>query len=676
MASPLILKIQAELERRGFDDVKRQIDRLKKAVTELGDDFEDTEKKSDGFLKGLLTFAAVTTVALVAVGIRQERVTAQIANSFEGLGLGADEAAAAIENLSVAMTRNAVVGRGELAQSLAILTRSTQSVVLAQQDSLIAQELALRNNISLEQASRALALAHAGEGRALAALVDLGARDIETLRERGLLREELARIVPLGEATGRELATISGAFENLTNRASAGFEQLGGVVLEQFNPAINLATNAVNIASFAFDGFLDNTIFKEQRAAEEAATLNERFEAISNSLNLVVGTGRVAFNDLQRAISQIDVTLQFFERDVRLLNSVENELVEGLKRERAELIETAQTRAELAQISFEDQVRLFEALNTSREDLRRRDLQQEIEKSEDILGREGLSNLEREKALLVLSNLRLRLFELERRAVAEGLSEELDFRRQLAALLQTPADVIDETSTIEERGRALDRALESRRNNLLLIEAEKNEELAIIDIELARKDLGDAEITRLENQKELIEANARASEIAARSAFLAQAIEIGELPGTPDLREREQRRLNTLLREQRTEERGIAEELRKRIAAKENLESIERNIATIEAEGGREELLERLLRRKEELQEIIGDAFIPTSEDAVDNLVEEIERKLDLPDININLNVDQLTLIEAIRAELTTILEAQGFSLNREATASSVVDEG
>ncbi len=113
MASPLILKIQAQLERRGFDDIKRQIDRLKEALGGLGRDFKEVDKESQGFLSGTVKTLAALTAILTIAGIQQERIGARLANSFAGLDIDAENAAIAIQRLSAEMTKNSLFSRGQ-----------------------------------------------------------------------------------------------------------------------------------------------------------------------------------------------------------------------------------------------------------------------------------------------------------------------------------------------------------------------------------------------------------------------------------------------------------------------------------------------------------------------------------------------------------------------------------
>ncbi len=669
MASPLILKIQAQLEKRGFDDVKRQIDRLKEALGGLRDNFREIEKASGGFLGGAVNAFVIATTALTIAGIQQERATARLTNSFAGLDIDADNAAIAIQRLSAEMAENSLFSRGQFRDSLAIIVRGTRNLTFAQQDALQAQELALQNNVSLEQASKALSLALQGEGRQLSALIELSEREIETLRERGELRTELARIAPIGEATGREIDTISGALDNFTVRAASRFTELGEVVLERFTgPAINFAIGFIEGVGDAFEETFDQIVFGERLAEEEAAAFNTRLNAINSALNLTQRIGQGAFTSIQEEIGNLDVAIQFLTTGIGELNAGQQEVLEGAIRQRAELIESQRLQRAISQTTLRDEIRVFQALSLTREDFQRQELNDERRQLENLLQiNEG--NQERQRIILQrITNNKLAALRLEQNVVLDNIKEETDVRRQLFSLLQGPAAAIDETTSIEERGRALDRLVQSRKEALALVEQERISALTSLRIETDRDNLTERQIL---NRERLIEAETIANRLSIEQGFLAGATEIGPLDSRSDQRERAEGRIETILRKQttlrNTQTRAISQET---ILTKER-ERLERDIQILSKKSGEEVGLQlaRLTQRKNELDERLKDTIIPTSEGAIEDLVTEIERQLDIPDININLNVDRLTILEDMRTVLDELLEARGFSINRKDVA-------
>lgn len=676
MASPLILKIQAELERRGFDDVKRQIDRLKDSISNLGDEFQETEQKSGGFLKGVIVTTVAVTGALIIAGIQQERVAAQLANSLAGVVLDAESTADSIQDLTNSMVRNSLFGAGELRDSLTILTRSSRSLTLAQEDSLIAQELALRNNISLEQASKALALAHAGEGRALAALTELGVNEIETLRERGELREELARAIPIGEATGRELNTISGAIEQFSIRSAAAFSELGEVVLEQFQTPIQASIGFIEGLGDAVTFALDNTFLRQRRAAEATALLGAEFEQVDRALKLIGQSGAKSFGDLEQAISDIDVALQS-------LNKVEGELTleqqaqrQALESTRLQAVELQRTQSLIGRTTLRDQINVFRQLNLSREDFQRQELQNQLRTFEELRDARTLSDTEALVNQQLIVNARLNLARFEKETIIDNIEEEVDARRQLFALLQAPATTIDETTSIEERGRALDRLVQSRKDNLLLIASEERAALATLRLQADTENLTEREI---ENRRRIIEATALARRLEVERETEARAAEIGDVEGRPDVRARSEARLDELLRKQAVSRNTQTRDLREQVQESRQLERLERDITTLRAKGAdittdESNALARISVVAQRLREN-QDTAIPTSEEAIENLVTEIERKLDIPPININFNQSIPEIQAAVRESAINVLEERGLDVSRETSAATEPDE-
>jgi len=673
MASPLILKIQAELERRGFDDVKRQIDRLRAAIGGLGDEFQETERKSGGFLRGVVAGVITGTIALTAAGIAQERTTARLANTLSGLEGDFESTADAIQILTNEMAKNSLFSGGELRDSLAILTRATGSLTLAEQDAIIAQELALRNNVSLEQATRALALARIGNGRALSELIVEEQNEIETLQELGTLTEAIRGQIEIGEATGRELATISGALQRFSNQATAGFFALGQVVEETVSPATQGLIGLIEGATGGLTDFFNATIFSERRAAEQAVVLGVRFEEINRALTIVGETGVGSFTNRQQAISSIDVALEFFNRDVEELNGTELELVSSLESERVKLVELQKTRRLVAQQSLRDQIQTFRELNLSREDFQRQELQNQLRIFEELRDADVLRG---EEAILnqqLITNARLQLSQFEKETVINNIEEEVDARRTLLALLQAPAEALDETASIEERGRALDRLVASRKENLAVIESDRLASIAALDLQADIEQLSEREI---ENRRKIIEATALARRLETERVAEAGAAEIGDLAGRASIIERSAERINTIERERTRLRREANRELRDQVTDTKRLEGLEDNIKTLREKGveSGDPLLERLINRAETLRESLGDRILPTSEEEAENVATEIERKLDLPAISINFNLDRSELIEAIRAELIAELDAQGFDTSRETAAPTEPD--
>lgn len=677
MASPLILKIQAELERRGFDDVNRQIDRLKQSIRGLGDDFQGTERKSGNFLKGIVGTVVTVTAALLAVGIQQERVTAQLDNSFVGLGLNVENTTDAIKRLTREMAQNSLFSQGELRNSLSLLTRSTRSVTLAQGDALIAQELAVRNSISLEQASRALALALRGEGRDLANLIELGENEIEQLARRGALREELGRTEPIGEATARELNTISGAAQRFTNRAIAGFTELGEVVLGKVQAPISKAITFVDAFSEGVSDLLDDTIFKEKRAAEQALILGTRFDEINSALNLVGETSVKSFGNLQNAISSIDVALEFFNRLEGGLNRQEQSIVNSLEDRRLKLIEVQQTQKVIGQTSLRDQVDILRQLNLSSEDFQRQELENQfrlftaLKEADTLRGEDAIVNQQ------LVTNARLRLLSFERQVAIGNIREEVDARRRLFSLLQTQPEAIDETASIQERGRALDRLVESRKENLANIKSEKVAALALLELRSRDENLS---VRQIENQRKIIEAETLAGRLRIERETEARATEIGDVSGRTNIRERTEGRINALRREQISGSRELNRERREEVLNARRLVGLEENLETLRSKGAgitkdENNALARISTLARELRENVQDAIIPTREEDVENFVTEFERRLDVPPININFNLSPTQIEEEARNAAIEVLEEQGFTVSRETTAPTGVDE-
>lgn len=729
MASPLILRIQAQLDKRGFDDAKRQLDRLQDSLTVFSQRFRELDEQSSGFVRGLAAAATVTFGALVAVGIRQERVTAQLANSLSDLGINTEFAAESMQLLTRRMAQNSLFSKGELLEGYSELVRATGSLTLASQDLAIAQEIAAVRNVSLVQSARALSQANIGLGQSLANLTGLTANEIEALREFGTLREELAERFPIGEATGRELDTLSGSLDRLRNRASATFENVGANIFGSLSPNLKIARDLTEVVGgalidkgfksleesatnlfFRFGSFInpltetqDNIgtiIAQTQQQNEESALQNDLQRSVNILLLRQRDVRNESFKTTREEVAAIEVAQQFLESNLRTIrrslaekersNEATAEEIQALERrgqvladqisalatERAALLETERTRAAIGRTSLREQIGIFTALSLSREDFQRRELDEEARKLQAVLELNRGTAEELRTTQLTLTNNRLRALQLEREVALQGIEDEVSARRQLFALLQPPTTLLDETASLNERSRALRDLVQLRKDNLALVESERLAALTAIELDRRQRNLREDDINII-RQREIVEAEARARRLEIEREFAAQAEDIGPVSGSPDFRERAERRIETLLREQARQRETQADELRRQIRNTRELERLERDVARLR-ELGREEgdpTLDRIIARTEQLREALGESLIPASEDAINNFVDEIERKLEIPPINVNLNVDQITLVETMRSVLNEELERRGFDVSRRTVAPSGAEE-
>ncbi len=726
MASPLILKIQAQLERRGFDDVRRQIDRLKSAVSDLGDNFKNLDTQSARALENFIKIGTVITLGnLIKVGIEQERVVTQLAISLTDLGIDADITAAAIQNLTTEMAKNSLFSRRELLESFVSLFRGTQSLALSSNDLAVAQEISTRSGVSLAASTNALALANRGLGDSLASLIDLSAAEIEAERRAGTLRDALVRDFPVGQATGQEINTISGAFERLNNRVAATFDQVANdlrltikpetdFIIEQINLITDLSGNllrrtALNLAGtfgtianpfVGIERNLGDIIVETEAAATRAAILNERYKSINATLFTTTGERRKILTTFVQEEAALNITKDFLDENLSVVRETlaaklsagdadDEELTKLIEREksltnlsnqerraRAELADAEKITAVIRDTTLESELRNFELLTTSRTELRRREFSEEL-RLLDLVDQTKLNNGD---SLAVFQarqiNTRIQLLRLEQRVVVESITDEINTRRQLAALLQAPTIAVDETTSLEERGRALDNLVATRAENLRLINQEEIGALTILEIERRAAGLTEQD-TEIRNRRAIIEAQALAARLDAQRQFIASASEIGVLPGRADIQARAEAEVETLLRRQTVIRNTQRRQDQEQIQDKNTLLNVERSIAAeIEKgeaadEGGAR--LARLLEEQQRLKESIDDAILPSRAQDIENFVTEIERKLEIPDINVNFNLDRIELLEDFRRIVSEQLALRDRQAERTAGAPSGV---
>lgn len=260
MASPLILKIQSQLDSKGFRDFQSALRGIARGVTGartavLG--LNLAVLATGALFAGTFSTTLIRRVALLS--IETERLAAQLESFFVTAGDRGQGLANTFKTLTASIARTSLFTQNELLVALGSLGTTTTSVTQATRQLALAQELAAASGVGVATAARAIALANKGISISLSQLTNLTVEQIDVLREEGRLFAELRDRFPEGIATGLNLDTASGQLQLFSNRVTQAQKALGDVFL----PTIKNVTKAINVLPaevFLFGGAIAKTL--------------------------------------------------------------------------------------------------------------------------------------------------------------------------------------------------------------------------------------------------------------------------------------------------------------------------------------------------------------------------------------------------------------------------------
>ena len=469
MASPLILKIQSQLDSTGFRrfqdalrGVARGVSGARTAVLGLNLAVVATS----AVFAGAFSVSLIRRVTLLS--IETERLAAQLESFFVTAGERGEGLANTFKTLTASISRTSLFTQNELLVALGSLGTTTTSVTQATQQLALAQEIAAATGVGVAVAARAIALANKGVSFSLAQLTNLTIDQIDVLRQQGRLFAELRDRFPEGVATGLNLDTASGQLQLFSNRVTQAEKALGDVFL----PTVKNVTAAINILPpevFLFGSAVARTIITVvtfriaitllsgalgltarifPRASAAALAFGTVLKGLSAALvitrigiiALVVG-GLVIFNETVRKSAE---RARILKAELEALNQFVGKTPEEFRkafRSSEQEVATLQvaldaTRKNINDIRFELSKLSFQIANTG---INRRfgnvsARQAQIDRETESLENQQAAQLGIQDQLIEELAVRQRVDELIRREGAVRLSDEED---KLARLLLT-----------------------------------------------------------------------------------------------------------------------------------------------------------------------------------------------------------------------------------------------
>ncbi len=240
MASQLSLRISSQLDKKGFDDFKREskglVDNIRQANTST-QNLAESFSNLGSILVGV--FAASGIKAFVAAALETDRSVAIIAGRFKALGDAGITSAQDVEALTASLARTSQFSQTELLAALNATLRTAKSSGEAFNVLATAQTLAAATGKEVATAAFAITRAQQGGTRQLQIITGLSSARIKQLNDEGKLLDVInAKFKDAAEAAG---STLAGELKKLGNR----FTEIGESIGHQLLPFLQFAIDTL-----------------------------------------------------------------------------------------------------------------------------------------------------------------------------------------------------------------------------------------------------------------------------------------------------------------------------------------------------------------------------------------------------------------------------------------------
>lgn len=649
MASPLILKIQSELDKRGFRDFQNELRKFGQALTNvarLGGALAITFSNLGRVL--LTAFSIDVTRRVVALAIETERLNAQLESFFTLIGEDGESITRQFRVLTDEMARNSRFTQNELLVALRNLATTFQSADEASRALAVAQELAAATGQSVVSVSNAIRQANVGLGVSLANLTGIERDRIRTLVEEGRLLDELQRRARTAGALARDVSTISGQLAILNNRLLQTRREFGEALLsvvpvQQFLQLANsLDENVLLLAQVSFllpgitGGFSVLSLIlrrtglavgglgralllvtsalgaltvgatlgvtaqillrREARRLEaEADRLRRRLEGVNAVLGRTREESQSAFNSVGEEIEARSNAIAFLNEQLDNLvdrQGASAQLIRDQIREQAEVIaelrDAQRAAAVQGEIDLEREAQRLERLTLTEVQANRRRLQRDQEFTDLRLRNERLDQDERLALIRRAASNQIQIEALNQQERLELIEQEVTRRRQLLDLITSLQRPLPEDADDEARVRRFDQLV-----RLLRLE----------EAQLARE--REAAIDTAAQESTIRERALRQTRLERQARITGLQEEQGLLEQNTQRLEAERSALSVAVREGQADRQQLADVDRQISDNRARLVGIQQDINEEVRRGAEEE--QELLRVREDAERRIAD---------------------------------------------------------------------